>query len=262
MAVSGDWVTPRLNGIKYFEKPPLQYWATAAAYQGLRPARMDGATVAGADRLCRLGADPGYRRPAVRPRRRHPRDSHALRQPDLLADGAFQRAGHGAGIFHAPCTERLPDGQPARRAAADGAPLDADHLGGAGTRGTIERAGGPGARWRNAARLFAGGARFFALAAARTGARPAAFPAHRSALVRRRLARQSGVPALLLHPRARRALPHHDPSPLPAGLVLLRRLCGGRAALDRRDDPRPACAPPRRGARDFAPGGFCWSGWC
>jgi len=32
MAVSGDWVTPRLNGIKYFEKPPLQYWATAAAY--------------------------------------------------------------------------------------------------------------------------------------------------------------------------------------------------------------------------------------
>lgn len=29
MASSGDWVTPRLNGIKYFEKPPLQYWATA-----------------------------------------------------------------------------------------------------------------------------------------------------------------------------------------------------------------------------------------
>lgn len=33
MAVSGDWVTPRLNAIKYFEKPPLQYWATAAAYE-------------------------------------------------------------------------------------------------------------------------------------------------------------------------------------------------------------------------------------
>jgi 4-amino-4-deoxy-L-arabinose transferase-like glycosyltransferase len=32
MAVSGDWVTPRLNGIKYFEKPPLQYWATATAF--------------------------------------------------------------------------------------------------------------------------------------------------------------------------------------------------------------------------------------
>jgi len=33
MAVTGDWITPRLNGIKYFEKPPLQYWATATAYK-------------------------------------------------------------------------------------------------------------------------------------------------------------------------------------------------------------------------------------
>ena len=32
MTVSGDWLTPRLNGLKYFEKPPLQYWATAAAF--------------------------------------------------------------------------------------------------------------------------------------------------------------------------------------------------------------------------------------
>src|SRR5215510_8185026 len=33
MVASGDWVTPRLNGIKYFEKPALQYWVTAAAYE-------------------------------------------------------------------------------------------------------------------------------------------------------------------------------------------------------------------------------------
>ncbi len=32
MLTTGDWITPRLNGIKYFEKPPLQYWATAAIY--------------------------------------------------------------------------------------------------------------------------------------------------------------------------------------------------------------------------------------
>jgi 4-amino-4-deoxy-L-arabinose transferase-like glycosyltransferase len=31
MLASGDWVTPRLNNLKYFEKPPLQYWATALA---------------------------------------------------------------------------------------------------------------------------------------------------------------------------------------------------------------------------------------
>ena len=33
MAATGDWVTPRLNGIKYFEKPPLQYWATALSFE-------------------------------------------------------------------------------------------------------------------------------------------------------------------------------------------------------------------------------------
>jgi len=33
MLASGDWVTPRLNDLKYFEKPPLQYWLTAASYR-------------------------------------------------------------------------------------------------------------------------------------------------------------------------------------------------------------------------------------
>lgn len=33
MAASGDWVTPRFDDLKYFEKPPLQYWATAVAYE-------------------------------------------------------------------------------------------------------------------------------------------------------------------------------------------------------------------------------------
>jgi len=35
MALSGDFITPRLNGIKYFEKPPLQYWTTALAFKAL-----------------------------------------------------------------------------------------------------------------------------------------------------------------------------------------------------------------------------------
>ncbi|HEY6452950.1 MAG TPA: phospholipid carrier-dependent glycosyltransferase [Steroidobacteraceae bacterium] len=33
MVASGDWVTPRLDAIKYFEKPVLQYWATALAFR-------------------------------------------------------------------------------------------------------------------------------------------------------------------------------------------------------------------------------------
>lgn len=38
MAQSGDWVTPKLNGAPWFEKPPLVYWTTALATKaGLGP---------------------------------------------------------------------------------------------------------------------------------------------------------------------------------------------------------------------------------
>ena len=33
MVVTNDWITPRLNGIKYFEKPPLQTWMNAATFK-------------------------------------------------------------------------------------------------------------------------------------------------------------------------------------------------------------------------------------
>lgn len=33
MVATGDWVTPRLDGLLYFEKPVLQYWTTAVAYE-------------------------------------------------------------------------------------------------------------------------------------------------------------------------------------------------------------------------------------
>ena len=33
MAVTGDFVTPRLNGVKYFEKPPLVYWLSAVTFR-------------------------------------------------------------------------------------------------------------------------------------------------------------------------------------------------------------------------------------
>lgn len=32
MFVTGDWITTRLNGIKYFEKPPLQTWMNALTF--------------------------------------------------------------------------------------------------------------------------------------------------------------------------------------------------------------------------------------
>jgi 4-amino-4-deoxy-L-arabinose transferase-like glycosyltransferase len=33
MIAAGDWLTPRLDGYKYFEKPPLQYWTTAISFE-------------------------------------------------------------------------------------------------------------------------------------------------------------------------------------------------------------------------------------
>lgn len=32
MFISGDWITPRLDGFNFFDKPPLHYWASATAY--------------------------------------------------------------------------------------------------------------------------------------------------------------------------------------------------------------------------------------
>ena len=35
--LGGSWITPRLNGVRYFDKPPLLYWLTAAAFHRLGP---------------------------------------------------------------------------------------------------------------------------------------------------------------------------------------------------------------------------------
>jgi 4-amino-4-deoxy-L-arabinose transferase-like glycosyltransferase len=37
MLGSGDWIVPRLYGVKYLEKPPLLYWLVAAAFRRYRP---------------------------------------------------------------------------------------------------------------------------------------------------------------------------------------------------------------------------------
>lgn len=40
MLATGDWVVPRLNGLRYFEKPPLGYWLTAASIAMWGPTRL------------------------------------------------------------------------------------------------------------------------------------------------------------------------------------------------------------------------------
>jgi 4-amino-4-deoxy-L-arabinose transferase-like glycosyltransferase len=37
MLTSGDWVTPKIDGLRYVEKPPLVYWLIAASYRVFGP---------------------------------------------------------------------------------------------------------------------------------------------------------------------------------------------------------------------------------
>src|SRR4051794_15306827 len=37
MVASGDWVMPRLNGVAYFEKPPLVYWGVSVCLKIFGP---------------------------------------------------------------------------------------------------------------------------------------------------------------------------------------------------------------------------------
>lgn len=69
MLASGDWLTPRLNGVLYFEKPPLQYWLSALSMKtfGLHAfaARLPLALAWGISMVCawRLARRLGARQP-------------------------------------------------------------------------------------------------------------------------------------------------------------------------------------------------------
>ena len=211
MAATGDWVTPRLNGLKYFEKPPLQYWLTAAAYRRLRRARMDGAAVACARRIPgRIGARRGRLRAGWRHARRvcgararhdalargHRPDRHARFRSLVLPGVGLQRTGD----------------RPARGNRCERAPdLDVGRLGRARRRDAVERVDRHRAARRRARRLYGAHPRFRGLAPAPRGLGSRGLPRADGALVRRRRAGERRIRPVLLHPRAFRALSHHGP---------------------------------------------------
>ncbi len=66
MVATGDYLTPRLNGVKYFEKPVLFYWLEGLFDQALRPEGIHAPPLAGAVRALRLSCRCRCRRAAVR----------------------------------------------------------------------------------------------------------------------------------------------------------------------------------------------------
>ena len=79
MARSGDWVTPRLNGLLYFEKPVLQYWVGGLAFLAFGVSDFTARLWPGAGRLPDGAGRRLHWRPPLGPRSRHPgarRSSH------------------------------------------------------------------------------------------------------------------------------------------------------------------------------------------
>ncbi len=231
MAASGDWVTPRLNGLKYFEKPPFQYWATAAAFNtfgvhewsarlvpalaGLLAVAIVGMTAARLD-----GPATGvYAALVLAASFWHFAMSQLVTLDSVL--GAWLAAALCAFLLAqrdglAPAVRR--NWMLAAYAAAAGATL---------TKGLVALVI-PGG---DAGAVHAGDARHRSLEAPARRARPGPVPAFDSAVVPARVARQSGVRAVLLHPRAFPALPD-DGTSTRGQLVLLRAAVrGGNPAL-------------------------------
>ena len=162
MAQSGDWMTPRLNGIKYFEKPPLQYWATAAAYDvfgvhhwtaRLWPALTGflGVLLIFFARLRALRCgDCGILRCA-----------RARQQPALRSNRARHHARHGADVFSDARAWRASLlALDTRAGATSQRALDACHVGGVRARGAQQRADRHRATGRGHRALYAGQTRF------------------------------------------------------------------------------------------------------
>ncbi len=102
MLSGGDWVIPHLNGLDYIEKPPLQYWATAAAYRLLGVSEFSARLYTALTALASLAVDRISDGAALGRRRRLARRGGSVRhvhvrhfrsaddlgyEPDVLDDG-------------------------------------------------------------------------------------------------------------------------------------------------------------------------------
>ena len=107
--LGGSWLTLRLNGVRYFDKPPLLYWLTAVSFRlfGLtegaaRLAPLLGALLAvGGDRTAGRAAAGARRGRAGRPRAAVLRAVRGVRA--VCAAGKSVRGRYCLGLYGAAC---------------------------------------------------------------------------------------------------------------------------------------------------------------
>jgi len=138
MVESGNWITPRLNGIKYFEKPPLQYWTTALAYRAFGMSDWTARLWPAAHRLSWHPVRVLHRAPAVRCPCRYVRCRSAGKHVLLHCLRAHCHARYGRYVFPERGAVLLSPGHVMPTRHARRRAVDAWGLGGDG-RGSAEQ---------------------------------------------------------------------------------------------------------------------------
>ncbi len=203
MAESGDWIQPRFNHVRFYEKPPLTYWCVGTAYRALG---FTEGRVAPAER-------PGLRR---NDRPRPPARSGVARRRDGSPGRAdlchFARAvslrtlslyRHASGLLPEPLTPRIGEGHPATGLAMGSRALCPRGR----ARRTDQGDDRPALSVGHGRSLRAPDRRQELRPEPSSGSLPRDRRSRRAALARRAGAAGSGVPALLPGSRTVRAVP-------------------------------------------------------
>ncbi|MCP1572135.1 hypothetical protein J2S30_000514 [Herbaspirillum rubrisubalbicans] len=211
MVATQDWITTRLNGIKYFEKPPLQTWMNAITFELFGLGEWQARLWTGLCGLLGIGL-AAYTGSRVF-------NGRVGFYAALVLASSFFWAGMGhintldmglSGMMTIALCALL-------MAQRDGVSREGQRnwmllcWGRHGAGGTVQGLDRHRPAGRGTGALYTLCARLGDLEATAPGQGPAAVLCHLHPVVRGSVAAQPGIPAILLHPRAFPALHHQDP---------------------------------------------------